>query len=261
MKPLVEFKTKIRFVLTDIDDTLTTNGQLTAEAYTALANLKRHNIHVIPVTGRPAGWCDMIARFWPVDAVIGENGGLYYRYLNQNQKMLRWNFADEKTQKENQKKLNMISEEIKQKVPKSAVSADQFCRIYDLAIDFCEDIPRLSDSEIDHIVQIFKAHGATAKISSIHVNGWFGDFNKVTTAKLLLQKEFGLSESQILDHCVYIGDSPNDEPLFENFKHTFGVANIRHFEKKMKYLPAYISSSESGKGFCEIVDRIISLNS
>lgn len=257
MKPISEFTTKIQFLLTDIDDTITTNGRLSPQSYAALEKLKQHNIKVIPVTGRPAGWCDMIARFWPVDAVIGENGGLYYRY--HNRKMLRWNFADEKTLAENQKKLQVIAAEIKQKIPNAAISADQFCRIYDLAVDFCEDIPRLSDDEIKAIVAVFKAHGATAKVSSIHVNGWFGAFNKVTTAKLLLQKEFGLNEAQILELCAYVGDSPNDEPLFESFKHTFGVANIRDFSSQMKHLPAYVAPSESGHGFCEIVDRLIQL--
>lgn len=256
MKPLAEFTQKIKFLLTDIDDTITTNGQLSAESYSAISKLKQHGITVIPVTGRPAGWCDMIARFWPIDAVIGENGGLYYRY--HNKKMQRWNFSNDTTLLENQKKLQIIAAEIKQKIPNAAISADQFCRIYDLAIDFCEDIPRLSDSEIKQIVDIFKAHGATAKVSSIHVNGWFGDFNKVTTAKLLLQKEFGLTEAQILEQCAYVGDSPNDEPLFESFRHTFGVANVRDFQSQMKHLPVYISSSESGHGFCEIVEKIIS---
>lgn len=255
MKPISEFTTKIQFLLTDIDDTITTNGELSAESYAALAKLKQNDIKVIPVTGRPAGWCDMMARFWPVDAVIGENGGLYYRY--HEKKMLRWNFSDEKTLVENQRKLKLISAEIKQKIPHAAISADQFCRIYDLAIDFCEDIPRLSDAEIKGIVEIFEAHGATAKVSSIHVNGWFGAFNKVTTARLLLKKEFGLSEEQILEQCAYIGDSPNDEPLFESFRHTFGVANVRNFSSDMKHLPAFIAPSESGHGFCQIVDQII----
>lgn len=256
MKPLSDFAHKIQFLLTDIDDTITTNGQLSSEAYSAISKLKQHGIKVIPVTGRPAGWCDMIARFWPIDAVIGENGGLYYRYFEK--KMHRWNFSDEKTLAENQKKLQVIAAEIKQKVPNAAISADQFCRKYDLAIDFCEDIPHLSKEEIKQIVEVFTSHGATAKVSSIHVNGWFGDFNKVTTAKLLLQKEFGLNEAQILEHCAYVGDSPNDEPLFESFRHTFGVSNVQKFSSQMQYLPAYVSTSESGQGFCEIVDQIIS---
>ncbi len=258
MKPLREFNQKIRFVLTDIDDTITTKGQLTNKAYHALWKLKQNNFYVIPVTGRPAGWCDMIARFWPVDAVIGENGGLYYRYL-QN-KMIRWNFhADPEIQK-NKNKLEQIKNEVLKEIPASRVSADQFSRVHDLAIDFCEDIPKLSEPDIQKIVSLFKKHGATAKVSSIHVNGWFGDFNKVTTAKLVLKKEFGLDDQQILDQCVYIGDSPNDEPLFESFKHTFGVANIKEFSSQMKHLPQFVSTFDSGDGFCEIVDQIIANN-
>ena len=211
---------------------------------------------MIPVTGRPAGWCDMIARFWPVDAVIGENGGLYYRY-HQN-KMTRWNFHSETEIEKNKNKLELIKDDVLKEIPKARVSTDQFSRIHDLAIDFCEDIPPLAESDIQKIVSLFKKHGATAKVSSIHVNGWFGDFNKVTTAKLVLKKEFGMDDQQILDQCVYIGDSPNDEPLFESFKHTFGVANIKDFSTQMKHLPNYVSPSHSGDGFCEIVEKIIS---
>jgi HAD superfamily hydrolase (TIGR01484 family) len=255
MKSLAEFNSKIKFVLTDIDDTITTDGHLPSESYSAIWKLKQHHIKVIPVTGRPAGWCDMIARLWPVDGVIGENGGLYYRYFNH--RMHRWNFANEQMQKLNRAKLADIAVEIKQKIPNSAISADQFCRVYDLAIDFCEDIPQLSQDEIKSIVEIFHYHGAQAKVSSIHVNGWFGSFNKVTTAKLFLKNEFNLSDEEILNQCAYVGDSPNDEPLFENFKHTFGVANIAQFQNQMKFLPQYISKQKSGSGFCEIADIIL----
>lgn len=255
MKSINEFKSKIKFVLTDIDDTITTEGLLPLESYEAIWKLKKNNIKVIPVTGRPAGWCDMIARLWPVDGVIGENGGLYYRYSNH--KMHRWNYANETTQILNRQKLNIIAEEIRTTVPNSAISADQFCRVYDLAIDFCEDIPKLSQTEIDTIVQIFHNHGAEAKVSSIHVNGWFGSFNKVSTAQLFLKTEFKLSNEDILNSCAYIGDSPNDEPLFANFRHTFGVANILNFKKQMTHLPQYIASKTSGEGFCEIAEQIL----
>jgi len=255
MKPLNQFNSKIQFVLTDIDDTITSDGHLSSESFHALWKLKQNNIKIIPVTGRPAGWCDMIARLWPVDGVIGENGGLYYRYTNK--KMHRWNFAEPATQAQNRKKLDLIAQEINSKIPLAAISADQFCRVYDLAIDFCEDIPRLSNEDIKGIVQIFHNHGAHAKVSSIHVNGWFGNFNKVTTAELFLKNEFHLTPEQILEHCAYVGDSPNDEPLFQKFEHTFGVANIKDFKEQMTYLPQYIASKKSGDGFCEIVDQII----
>ena len=63
---------EIRYVFTDIDDTLTDNGSLRASAYSAIEALDNAGIAVIPITGRPAGWCDLIARFWPVRGVVGD---------------------------------------------------------------------------------------------------------------------------------------------------------------------------------------------
>ena len=157
MKNLNQFntnsQTKIKYLLTDIDDTMTTDGHLPACAYESLWKLHNSGIQVIPITGRPAGWCEMIARFWPVAGVVGENGGFYFRYSKQ--KMNRWFFADKKTTEENQIKLKKIETEILSKVSGSAVSSDQFCRLMDLAIDFCEDVPALQKTDIQNSVELF----------------------------------------------------------------------------------------------------------
>lgn len=258
MKNIKEFQSKIEFVLTDIDDTLTTEGQLTSPAYDALWKLKSAGIKVIPITGRPAGWCEMIARFWPVDGVVGENGGFYFRYT-QN-KMKRWFFADEKTIEKNKSKLKLIEDEVLKSVPGAAISSDQFCRLLDLAVDFCEDVPRLPDTEIQKIVGIFNKHGAVAKVSSIHVNGWFGAYDKVTTTLQFLKNEFALSEEQAQKKCIFVGDSPNDEPMFEKFPYSFGVANIQDFITKMKKHPAYVTNLNGGEGFKEITLQVLKNN-
>lgn len=261
MKNLSEFNSKIEFVLTDIDDTLTTGGQLGSEAYSALWKLHDAGLKVIPVTGRPAGWCEMIARFWPVEAIVGENGGFYFRYAantgEKNKKMQRWFFTDEKTMIENREKLKIIENEVLNQIPGTALASDQFCRLMDLAIDFCEDVPRLNDADINKVVKVFEKHGAQAKISSIHVNGWFGNYNKLSTCFKLLKNEFGLSEIEVLSKCIFVGDSPNDEPMFEKFPFSFGVANIKHFQGKIKNWPQFVSLSEGGKGFSEIADRLL----
>lgn len=254
MKNLTQFNSKIEFVLTDIDDTITTEGQLRAEAYQALWRLHDSGLKVIPVTGRPAGWCEMIARFWPVAGVVGENGAFYFRY---NKKMQRWFFSDDKTINLNKQKLANIEKQILSGVPGCAVSSDQFCRLMDLAIDFCEDVTPLDKESIQKIVDIFKKNGAEAKVSSIHVNGWFGNYNKLSTSIHFLKTEMNLTESEILEKCVFIGDSPNDESLFEKFPHSFGVANIQAFLGDMKHLPQYIAPSNGGAGFAEIAERII----
>lgn len=261
MKNFKEFNSPIKFLLTDIDDTLTDEGLLGPDAYSAIWDLHRAGISIIPVTGRPAGWCEMIARVWPVAAVVGENGGFYFRYDQSAKKMHRHFVFDSKTQLLNREKLNLIEAEVLTSIPGSAVASDQFSRLMDLAIDFCEDVPRLSESDVDRIVSIFKAHGAQAKVSSIHVNGWFGSYDKVTTSLLLLKNEFSLSKDEALEICAFSGDSPNDEPMFETFRHSFAVANLSQFIPKLKAKPTYIANQRGGLGFTEIARQIIASRS
>ena len=258
MKALEHFagSTKIRFILTDIDDTLTSGGRLGSAAYEALWNLHDGGFHVIPITGRPAGWCEMIARIWPVDGVVGENGAFYFRY--DGRKMKRQFSQTENKRNANRTRLETTRQEILASVPRSAVASDQFCRIADLAIDFCEDVRALSNADVKRIVSIFEDHGAQAKISSIHVNGWFGDHNKISMTKKFLGEEFGLSEQDMKDQCVFVGDSPNDEPMFEYFPLSFAVSNIKVFENDLQFLPTFVSAGEGGEGFAEIAGRFVS---
>ncbi len=255
MKSLAEFKSKVDFVLTDIDDTLTDEGLLGPDAYLAMWQLAQAGIHLIPVTGRPAGWCEMIARVWPVSGVIGENGGFYFRY--KDRKMERHFVHDFDAQIVNRKKLEKIQAEVLDTVPGSAIASDQFCRFMDLAIDFCEDVPRLPKKDVDKIVSIFHKYGAQAKVSSIHVNGWFGSYNKLSMALEFLKTEFGMTAEQAKERCCFSGDSPNDEPMFEFFPKSFAVANISNFLDEIKHKPGFIAPSKGGVGFSEIVTQIL----
>lgn len=255
MQELFKFNAQLKFLFTDIDDTLTDEGYLLPEAYQALWNLHRQNIKVIPVTGRPAGWCEMIARQWPVSAVVGENGAFYFMYKDKT--MHRHFFYDEKTRLHNQVGLEKIRTEVLSQVPGCAIASDQFCRLFDLAIDFCEDIPALPKSSIEKIVEIFKNHGAQAKVSSIHVNGWFGNYNKLTMVLEYLSREWNINPEDAKKLCGFSGDSPNDEPMFEFFPHSFGVANIKNFISELSHPPKFITPSRGGSGFNELAKQII----
>jgi HAD superfamily hydrolase (TIGR01484 family) len=248
---------KIRVLFSDIDDTITTNGKLRPEAYRAIWDLHDHGISVVPVTGRPAGWCEMIARFWPVAGVIGENGGFYFRYSAETKKMKRFFCLDEKTRSAHKKALETIKDEILKEIPDSSVASDQFTRVCDLAIDFCEDIPPLSNQTIKKIVSIFEKNGAIAKVSSIHVNGWFGGYDKLSTCQEFCRNELGWNLSDRLNETAFVGDSPNDEPMFSFFKHSFAVANIRNFTNDLKYQPHYVTNAEGGEGFAELANRLL----
>ncbi len=255
MQDIKNFKTSLQFLFTDIDDTLTEDGRLGPEAYSALWELSKNNVKVIPVTGRPAGWCELIARQWPVEAVVGENGGFYFRY--HQKKMIRHFFYNPKQQAAHRLKLSTIEHEILANVPGCAVASDQFCRLMDLAIDFCEDVPKLPPSEVEKIVAIFKKHGAQAKVSSIHVNGWFGNYDKLTMTQELMSREYSISFEELKKVSAFVGDSPNDEPMFGAFPFSFAVANIKEFIASLKTPPQFVAKSEGGVGFAEIAAQIL----
>lgn len=248
-------------VLTDIDDTITTEGNLPAASYAMLERLTAAGILVIPITGRPGGWCDMIARLWPVAGVVGENGALALRYDHESRKMRRHFMMDEETRIANREKLNALSQTILKAVPGSALASDQNYRDADLAIDFCEDVPPLAQGEVDRIVEHFAAEGATAKVSSIHVNGWFGAWDKLSMSKVFLAAEFGIDLDAEKERFIYCGDSPNDAPMFSFFPNSCGVANVRDFVGRIEALPTYVARARGGQGFVEIGERILAAHS
>jgi HAD superfamily hydrolase (TIGR01484 family) len=248
---------QIRFVLTDIDDTVTTEGRLTAAAYTALEQLSAAGITVIPITGRPAGWCDHIARMWPVFAVVGENGAFYMRYDRSARRMTTHQWATEAHLQNNRQKLDRLALEILQAVPGSALASDQHYRLADLAIDFCEDVAALPEAAVQQIVSLFKSAGAQAKVSSIHVNGWFGDYDKLSMTQTLFAREFGLELQANNTQVLFIGDSPNDEPMFEFFSYSVGVANIHEQLHRLTHRPKFVTPSKGGSGFVEMARQLL----
>jgi len=262
MKPIASFPDeaarRVVCILTDIDDTLTTEGQLPAASYAALERLRDAGLAVVPVTGRPAGWCDMIARFWPVDGVIGENGAFYFRYDPVARKMVRKFVASEDERAANRRKLLALGERILSEVPGAAISADQLYREADLAIDVCEDVAPLPRTAVDKIVSLFESAGGVAKVSSIHVNGWFGRYDKLAMTRIFLRDRLGLDLDEAKDRIVFCGDSPNDAPMFGFFPYACGVANVRDFEGMMAATPAFVASKRGADGFVEIAERILS---
>jgi HAD superfamily hydrolase (TIGR01484 family) len=248
---------QVEVLLTDIDDTLTTEGRLTAAAYGALERLQQAGVKVVPVTGRPAGWCDHIARMWPVDGIIGENGAFAFVYDRRQRKMRSIQAAELGDMQRNRARLSALGEEILAKVPGTALASDQPYRLADLAIDFCEDVPPLPREAVSRIVALFEAAGATAKVSSIHVNGWFGRYDKLSMARTVLAGEFGIA---LTPHCMRIafsGDSPNDAPMFGAVALSIGVANIRDMLDQVAHKPAFVTRGRGGAGFVEIADRLI----
>jgi HAD superfamily hydrolase (TIGR01484 family) len=250
---------RVEVVFTDIDDTLTTEGRLVSASFRAMWDLYEAGIAVVPVTGRPAGWCDHFARMWPIAGIVGENGAFYFQY-DEKKRKLRQRFVLSAAERSHlQKRLARIGARILKMVPGSAIASDQPYRIHDLAIDYCEDVTPLSKSAVAEIVRLFEAEGATAKVSSIHVNGWFGRYDKLGMMKQLARDVLGLDldRGAARRRAVYAGDSPNDEPAFAFFESSVGVANIRRFRDVLRHPPAYVTRRSGGEGFAELARHLL----
>ena len=241
---------KIQAILFDLDGTFVSGDVIKSEAYNRLEKLRNSGIKTIAVTGRPAGWCDLIARWWPVDAVVGENGAFFYKKVNK--KIVRDTYHPLDSLSTYQNKLNSLFDKISKKYDSLTLASDQPFRNWDIAIDIAEESNVDIDTALD-ILKICESEGARAAISNIHINIWFGDYNKEMMSLKVLEG-YGLDKSD----AIYIGDSPNDSPMFGCFPLSVGVNSVTKYEKIISNLPKYVTNNDGSDGFMELVDFILS---
>jgi len=259
MKPLSDWHTPqgLIGVFTDIDDTLTTDGAITPDALQALADLKAAGLHVVPITGRPVGWSEPFAATWPVDAIVAENGavGLQHSASSGLRKLYQ---QDPATRRDNFSRMQTVLTHIENSVPGARRSQDSAGRETDIAIDHSE-FTHLPQTAIDSVVRMMQAAGMTATVSSIHINGWFGEHSKLTGARWIVRELCGRDLDAEIERWTYVGDSTNDQVMFEHFAHSVGVANIRRFEGQLTHPPRYITPSERGAGFAEMTRHLLKI--
>lgn len=258
MQPLNEWppaaRRDILGVFTDIDDTLTTAGAITPEALDALAGLTAAGLHVIAITGRPVGWSVPFAQSWPVDAIVAENGAVALieggarRIYQQDAATRAAHFA----------RLQAVAQRVLREVPGAALAQDSAGRETDIAIDHGE-FAHLPPARIEQVVQLMQREGLRATVSSIHVNGWLGAHDKLAGARWIVRELLGRNLDAELARWVYVGDSPNDQLMFEHFPHSVGVANIRRFAEQLSQPPRYITPSQRGAGFAEVARALLSV--
>jgi len=252
----VELCRRLTHLFTDIDDTLTSEGLISADTFSALWELADAGIRVVPVTGRPAGWCDHIARMWPVAGVVGENGAFSYVY-DRRSKVMRRNLSDPGlADPERRRALEAVARRVLREVPGTALAADQAFRVSDIAIDYCEDVPPLPRKRLDQVCAILREEEVHFKVSSIHVNFWQGDFDKLTGVRRFLEAQ-GESWESVRERALFIGDSPNDEPLFEGFAHSIAVGSLRRYLDRIQALPEFLTEAGPGEGFQEAAAEIL----
>ncbi len=246
---------RVRGVLTDIDGTITTDGRLPASTYLALDRLKAAGLHVIPVTGRCIAWAEILTRLWPVDAIIGENGA-FYSHLRAGKLLTRY-LDDAITRAGNLARIQALGERIVRQVPGCALASDQAWHAADLAIDHAEDVAPLPAGAVERIASLMREAGMTATVSSIHVNGWFGQHDKLSMSRLCVAELLGADLDAGRDEWLFIGDSANDASMFAHFPLSVGVANIRDILPQLPARPAYITEAACGEGFAEMAALLL----
>jgi HAD superfamily hydrolase (TIGR01484 family) len=277
MQPLdlwpAEERRRIRGVFTDIDDTLTTDGAIAPEALQALAELKAAGLVVIAITGRPVGWSEPFAQSWPLDAIVAENGAVALQCtatppetrhriglegLPDMRKSLSKRYQqDAVTRATNFTRLQQVAQRVLREIPEARLAQDSAGRETDIAIDHSE-FTHLTATQIGQVVRLMQAEGLNATVSSIHINGWLGAHDKLVGARWIVRELFGRALDAELAHWVYVGDSTNDQLMFQHFPHSVGVANIRRFERELTHRPRFITPGERGTGFSQVAQALLS---
>ena len=272
MQPLAQWRPpRLRGVFTDIDDTLTTGGAITADALQALGALKAAGLHVIPITGRPVGWSEPFAQAWPVDAIVAENGAVALlppaqdssenslQPLPEKRKQLSKLYQqDAATRTAHFARMQQVLAHIEATVPGARRAADSAGRECDIAIDHSE-FTQLPQERIDQCVALLRAAGMNATVSSIHINGWYGTHDKLEGARWIVRELLARDLDAELDGWVYIGDSTNDQRMFQHFPHSVGVANIARFVPQLAHLPRYVTQGARGAGFAELARALLAV--
>jgi len=253
MRCLDQFTNPVDILFTDVDDTLTWQGRLPPSTFDALYRLREAGITVIPVTGASAGWCDCIVRTWPVDWVIGESGGMWLE--RDHSGLVTQHFhADAAQRKRNKQRLEQLVAQLRRYYPEIDYAQDQPFRLTEVALDINQQAS-VSPEVASKACQWLQQQAVNAKLSSIHINAWLGDYNKAVTASLLVEK---LAKGQ-QPSCGFIGDSANDESMFQRFSPSVGVANIQPLLEKLTHRPGYITSQPGGFGFVELAEKLLQL--
>lgn len=245
----------IRGVLTDIDDTLTTDGAITPDALGALHALRAAGLPVFAITGRPSGWSEPFAVDWPVHAIVAENGAVAL-WRGDDGALQKAYLQDAATRRANCARLQAVAQRVLAELPHARLSQDSPGRETDIAIDHSE-FAALDEQDILRVVRLLHEGGLNATVSSIHINGWIGGHDKLAGARWIVRDHLQRDLDAEREHWVYVGDSTNDATMFGHFPHSVGVANVARFWDQLAHRPRYVTAGGRGAGFAEVAEAVL----
>jgi len=240
----------------DVDDTVTTHGTLDPDAYRSLFALRESGLRLIAATGRPLGFAEIIARTWPVDAAVGENGAGFIARVGKLMRTAYWDPVELRVSQ--QVALRALRARVERELPHVSVSSDGWARRCDLAFDIGEHV-ELPPHEVEQLVSILGADGARVSVSSIHAHAQLGTHDKARGIELAAAELWGMAAAEVRERFFFVGDSGNDAAGFSAFALSAGVANVARHLHRLPVAPKFVASREFGAGFAEIAARIVAL--
>ena len=245
---------RIDGLLFDLDDTLLTHGLLTRAAFSALWDLHDAKLRLVAVTGRPSGWGEVIARQWPIDGVVTENGAVHIVREGAGVRLLQT--CSDEERRSRRVRLAQIIEEVARVVPEARLADDVGARVSDVTWDIGERV-KMPVDRADLIDAAARNFGARTTRSSVHLHATLDEDDKASGAVRFLSERFGVGAGAALARYAFAGDSGNDSACFAAFHATFGVANVRKYASRITVPPRFVATKEMGEGFAEIAKALL----
>jgi HAD superfamily hydrolase (TIGR01484 family) len=244
---------RLRGVAFDLDDTLLDHGRLREDTYSTLFRLVEAGLELYGVTGRPAGWAEVLARLFPVRAVVAENGAVFC--ARRDERVVLVDSVDTATRRERDARLTTLLAEFAARFPDFEPADDVRARVSDRTFDIGE-YRQVGARRVEQASAFLRAQGARVFVSSVHLHATFDYADKASGAVRLLAADSGLDATLVRHAYAYLGDSENDASCFAAFAVSIGVRNLRG---KATLLPRYVTSAPMGRGVTEAAGVILSL--
>jgi len=239
-------------VLFDLDDTLLDQGRLTELAYGALHRLSEAGLTLLAVTGRPAGYGEVLVPQWPIAGLVAENGA--NAVLRDDGKLKLIDEASPEERLERHRRLQSLASEMQRRfalVP----AADVHLRRCDFTFDIGEH-EVVDDALVAKAAAFARASGAMSVRSTVHLHITYDGSDKASGTLRVLSRCFGYDPTFARDQFAFVGDSENDEAAFAAFHTSIAVANLRG---RPTVLPQFVTRAPRGQGFAEFAQRLITL--
>ncbi|MGK7931400.1 MAG: HAD-IIB family hydrolase [Microcystaceae cyanobacterium] len=244
--PLTQFKNsrQIRLIATDMDGTLTKNEKFSPQLLKALETLAKIPIPVLIITGRSAGWVEGLYHYLPIIGAIAENGGVFYGNNSDYPQIL----TPIGEIRQHRQYLSQVFDDLCQVYPKLKESSDNQYRL----TDWTFSVKGLITEEIQHLKRLTEEKGLSFTYSTVQCHLKPLQQDKAMGLKQVLDQFF---PNYLLNQVLTLGDSPNDDPLFNPaiFPVSVGVANLLIYRDQLVYHPTYVTQRGEVDGFLEVV--------